>query len=123
MFWYCPGKNVSLYKCFTLETLKNLSCHVRWALQYLATNRNLQSVCPDTECECPHALINKRNQETKFERHGILKAWKALRLYDSTSQYCLARFQRDPDEAARRAVYRGRDRAHHLALTWTAKPN
>jgi len=43
---YCmvlPRKNAPVYQCFTLGTLKNLVCHVWWALQYLAlwaTNRN-----------------------------------------------------------------------------------
>ena len=38
-----PRKNAPVYQCFTLGTLKNLVCHVWWALQYLAlwaTNRN-----------------------------------------------------------------------------------
>jgi len=38
-----PRKNAPVYQCFTLDTLKNLVCHVWWALQYLAlwaTNRN-----------------------------------------------------------------------------------
>jgi len=38
-----PMKNAPVYQCFTLGTLKNLVCHVWWALQYLAllsTNRN-----------------------------------------------------------------------------------
>jgi len=37
-----PRKNASVYQCFTLGALKNLVCHVWWALQYLAlwaTNR------------------------------------------------------------------------------------
>ena len=36
-------KNASVYQCFTLDTLKNLVCHVWLALQYLAlwaTKRN-----------------------------------------------------------------------------------
>jgi len=38
-----PRKNASVYQCFTLGTIKNLVCHMWWALQYLAlcaTNRN-----------------------------------------------------------------------------------
>ena len=38
-----PRKDVPVCQCFTLGTLKNLVCHVWWALQYLAlwaTNRN-----------------------------------------------------------------------------------
>ena len=38
-----PRENAPVYQCFTLGTLKNLVCHVWWALQYLAlwaTNRN-----------------------------------------------------------------------------------
>ena len=38
-----PSKNAPVYQCFTLGTLKNLVCHVWWALQYLAlwaTKRN-----------------------------------------------------------------------------------
>jgi len=38
-----PRKNARVYQCFTLGTIKNLVCHVWWALQYLAqwaTNRN-----------------------------------------------------------------------------------
>jgi len=31
-----PWKNAPVYQCFTLGTLKNLVCHVWWALQYLA---------------------------------------------------------------------------------------
>ena len=44
----CMGsfqENAPVYQCYTLDTLKNLVCHVWWALQYLAlhvwaTNRN-----------------------------------------------------------------------------------
>jgi len=38
-----PRKNTPMYQCFTLGRLKNLVCHVWWALKYLAlrsTNRN-----------------------------------------------------------------------------------
>ena len=38
-----PEKNAPVYQCFTMGTLKNLVCHVWWALEYLAlwaTNRN-----------------------------------------------------------------------------------
>jgi len=31
-----PRRNAPVYQCFTLGTLKNLVCHVWWALQYLA---------------------------------------------------------------------------------------
>jgi len=31
-----PRKHAPVYQCFTLGTLKNLVCHVWWALQYLA---------------------------------------------------------------------------------------
>ena len=31
-----PRQNAPVYQCFTLGTVKNLVCHVWWALQYLA---------------------------------------------------------------------------------------
>jgi len=47
-----PRKNATVHQCFSLGRLKNLVCHVWWALKYLAlwaTNRNQQFVCPDAE--------------------------------------------------------------------------
>jgi len=36
-----PRKNAPVYQGFTLGTLKNLVCHVWWALQYLALRANI----------------------------------------------------------------------------------
>ena len=38
-----PRKNAPVYQCFTLGTLKNLVCHVWWALQYLALWANYRN--------------------------------------------------------------------------------
>ena len=43
MLLVLSSKNAPVYQCFTLDTLKNMACHVCWALQYLAlwaTKRN-----------------------------------------------------------------------------------
>ena len=65
MYWFFPEKNAPVHQCFTLGTLKNLVCHVWWALQYLAlwaTNRNLQSLCSDAEyAKLPSVSLNKSN--------------------------------------------------------------
>ena len=47
-----PRKNAPVYQCFTLGTIKNLVCHVWWALQYLAqwaTNRNCRDAAYDLQ--------------------------------------------------------------------------
>jgi len=64
MYWFFPEKNAPVYLFYVLGTFKNQVCHLWWALQYLAlwvTNRNIQSVYPDAEWECPSASINKHN--------------------------------------------------------------
>jgi len=60
---FFPMENASVYQCFTLSTLKNLVCHVWWALQYLAlwaTNINLLSVCPDAEWAKPECVAKQK---------------------------------------------------------------
>jgi len=63
MYWFFSGKNDPVYQCFTLGTLKNLDCHVWWALQYFAlwvTNRNYLSVCPDAEWAKPECVAKQK---------------------------------------------------------------
>jgi len=58
MYWFFPGKNATVYQCFTLGTLKNLVSHVWWVLQYLAlwaTNNPRRRMG-----KCPSASLNIR---------------------------------------------------------------
>jgi len=58
-----PRKNAPVYQCVTLDTFKNLVCHVWWALQYLAlwaANRNKLIVCPTPNGQSPSASLNKK---------------------------------------------------------------
>ena len=49
-----PWKNAPVYQCFTLGTLKNLVCHMWWALQYLALLKTnyLYAPTPNGHDEC-----------------------------------------------------------------------
>ena len=50
-----------MHQCFTLGTLKNLVCHVWWALQYLALleTNNLYALTPNWQSKTT-------NQESKY---------------------------------------------------------
>jgi len=54
-----------MYQCFTLGTLKNLVCHLWWALQYLALYGPLietnNMYAPTPNGQSPSASLNKSN--------------------------------------------------------------
>jgi len=64
MYWFFPGKMLQCISALhTLGTLKNMVCHVWWALQYLAlwaTNRNYL-YAPTPNGQSPSASLNKSN--------------------------------------------------------------
>jgi len=64
-----PRKSATVYQCFTLGTIKNLGCHVWWALQYLAlrvTNKNY--ACKYIVVKCTVIVILSKRQP--FVKHG-----------------------------------------------------
>ena len=64
-----PRKNAPVYQCFTLGTLKNLVCHVWWALQYLALWSLIETYylyAPTPNGQSPSASLNKSNTPSEI---------------------------------------------------------
>ena len=90
MYWFFPEKNAPVYLFYVLGTFKNQVCHLWWALQYLAlwvTNRNIQSVYPDAEWECPSASINKHNTPAPTSVSVVQRKRIRLRCQKSRVQF------------------------------------
>jgi len=67
-----PRKNASVYLCFTLGTLKNLVCHVWWALQYICIlhygplMKTNYLYAPTPNGQSPSASLNKSNTPSRL---------------------------------------------------------
>ena len=69
MYLLLPDKNAYVYQCYILGTIKNLVCHVWWALKYLALIKKLTICMPRRRMgkiklmkgKSPSASLNKSN--------------------------------------------------------------
>jgi len=72
MYWVFPGKNATVYQCFTLGTIKNLVCHVWWALQKKLKTKPTETTpvntCNYIVVKCTVIVILSKRQP--FVKHG-----------------------------------------------------